>query len=175
MPRLLILTLRKLWLRLLWLWRWHSLLPLIGLLRRLICHLLPGLRLLLSLLLWKLTGTLWLALLLGPLLGGVADRVDRRRLLVAVNLAMAAVMVPVVTGHVWTVFAALTLVGVGAVLIEAAEAALLPSAVPADLRGDFNGLTRTVTEGMKLFAPAVGAALFTWVGGPAVAVLNAAT
>ncbi|MEU7867148.1 MFS transporter [Dactylosporangium sp. NPDC049140] len=118
---------------------------------------------------------LWLALLLGPVLGGVADRVNRRRLLVAVNLALGAVMVVVAAGHVWLVFAGLTLVGVGAVLIEAAEAALLPSALPAGLRGDFNGLTRTVTEGMKLFAPAAGAALFAWLGGPPVALLNAAT
>nr|BFE57018.1 hypothetical protein GCM10020063_015440 [Dactylosporangium thailandense] len=118
---------------------------------------------------------LWLALLLGPVLGGVADRVDRRRLLVVVNLALGAVMAVVATGHVWLVFAALTLVGAGAVLIEAAEAALLPSVVPAGLRGDFNGLTRTVTEGMKLFAPAAGAALFAWLGGPAVALLDAAT
>ncbi|MFI5910191.1 MFS transporter [Dactylosporangium sp. NPDC051541] len=118
---------------------------------------------------------LWFALLLGPVLGGVADRVDRRRLLVVVNLALAAVMATVAAGHVWLIFTALTLVGVGAVLLEAAEAALLPAVVEADLRGDFNGLTRTVTEGMKLFAPAAGAALFTVLGGPSVALLNAAT
>ncbi|WP_432972174.1 MFS transporter [Dactylosporangium sp. CA-233914] len=118
---------------------------------------------------------MWLALLLGPPLGGVADRVDRRRLLVGVNLALAAVMAAAATGHVWLVFAALALVGAGAVLIGAAEAALLPAVVPAGLRGDFNGLTRTVTEGMKLVAPAVGASMFTWLGGPSVALLNAAT
>ncbi|MFB9443686.1 MFS transporter [Dactylosporangium vinaceum] len=118
---------------------------------------------------------MWFALLLGPLLGGVADRVDRRRLLVAVNLVLAAVMVAVAAGPVWLLFGALSLVGVGAVLLEAAEAALLPSVVGPELRGDFNGLTRTVTEGMKLFAPAAGAALFTLLGGPSVALLNAAT
>ncbi|WP_433203872.1 MFS transporter [Dactylosporangium sp. CS-047395] len=118
---------------------------------------------------------MWLALLLGPWLGGVADRVDRRRLLVLVNLALGAVLATVSTGHVWLLFAALTLVGVGGVLIDAAEAALLPSVVPVELRGDFNGLVRTVIEGMKLIAPAAGAGLFTWLGGPAVAWLNALT
>ncbi|WP_433044381.1 MFS transporter [Dactylosporangium sp. CS-033363] len=118
---------------------------------------------------------MWLALLLGPWLGGVADRVDRRRLLVLVNLALGAVMATVSSGHVWLLFAALTLVGAGGVLIAAAETALLPSVVPADLRGDFNGLVRTVVEGMKLIAPAAGAGLFTWLGGPAVAWLNALT
>ncbi|GAA3452996.1 hypothetical protein GCM10018962_48290 [Dactylosporangium matsuzakiense] len=46
------------------------------------------------------------ALLLGPLLGGLADRVDRRRLLVAVNLVLAAVMVAVAAGPVWLLFGA---------------------------------------------------------------------
>ncbi|GAA2337594.1 MFS transporter [Dactylosporangium salmoneum] len=118
---------------------------------------------------------MWLALLLGPVLGGVADRTDRRRLLVAVNLALAVVMAAVALGRLWVLFAGLALVGVGAVLSGAAAAALLPAAVPQGLRGDFNGLVRSVTEGMKLVAPPVGAALFTVLGGPAVALLNAGT
>ncbi|MEV6929029.1 MFS transporter [Dactylosporangium sp. NPDC051485] len=118
---------------------------------------------------------MWLALLLGPVLGGVADRTDRRRLLVAVNLALAAVMAAVALGRLWMLFAGLALVGAGAVLAGAAEAALLPAAVPQGLRGDFNGLVRSVTEGMKLVAPPVGAALFTVLGGAAVALLNAGT
>ncbi|GAA4249920.1 MFS transporter [Dactylosporangium darangshiense] len=118
---------------------------------------------------------MWLALLLGPVLGGVADRVERRRLLVTVHLALAVVLAALASGRVWVIFAGLTLVGAGSVLAGAAEAAILPSVLPGELRGDFNGLVRTVAEGMKLFGPAAGAGLFALLGGPAVALLDAAT
>lgn len=122
---------------------------------------------------------LWAPTLAGPLLGTVADRFRRRRLLIAVNAALAAllpVLLAVRSGReVWLLLAVLTAVGAGAVLSDAAEAGLVVSAVPAELRGDFNGLRMTVNEGMKLLAPLAGAGLFVRAGGGAVAVLDAAT
>ncbi|MFI0776652.1 MFS transporter [Streptomyces sp. NPDC021212] len=74
---------------------------------------------------------------------------------------------------VWLLFTVLALVGVGAVLTNAAENALVASAIPGELRGDFNGLVRTAIESTKLLGPVAGAALFTVVGGPTVAALDA--
>ncbi|MFD5639507.1 MFS transporter [Streptomyces sp. NPDC127077] len=121
----------------------------------------------------------WAPTFAGPVIGTVADRVRRRPLLVATNLILAAVMTaPLLVrseDHVWLLFAALTLVGVGMVLTDAAETALVAAAVPAELRGDFNGLVLTAIESMKLLAPLAGASLFTAFGGPTVALLDAAT
>lgn len=121
----------------------------------------------------------WAPTLVGPLLGAAADRFRRRPLLVAVN-AVLAVLLPALLavragGDVWLLLVVLTAVGVGAVLCDAAQAGLAVSAIPAELRGDFNGLRMTVNEGMKLLAPLAGAGLFVHWGGGAVAVLDAVT
>ncbi len=122
---------------------------------------------------------LWLPLLAGPLIGGLADRLPRRRLLVATNVALSVVLVgPVAVrspGDVWLLFATLTLAGIGGVLIDATETALVTTAIPGDLRADLNGLVRSAIESMKLVAPAAGVGLFAALGGPAVALLDAAT
>ncbi|MFI0941849.1 MFS transporter [Streptomyces sp. NPDC021020] len=122
---------------------------------------------------------LWAPTLFGPLLGTAADRFRRRPLLVAVN-AVLAVLLPALLavragGDVWLLLVVLTAVGVGSVLCDAAQAGLVVSAVPAELRGDFNGLRMTVNEGMKLLAPLAGAGLFVRWGGGAVAALDAVT
>ncbi|MFF3417523.1 MFS transporter [Streptomyces sp. NPDC002698] len=122
---------------------------------------------------------MWLPAFAGPVIGTVADRVRRRPLLVAANLALAVVMTAPLfvrsEEQVWLLFAVLTLVGTGMVLTDAAETALVTAAVPDELRGDFNGLLLTALEGMKLFAPLAGASLFTSFGGRTVALLDAAS
>ncbi|WP_043182453.1 MFS transporter [Streptomyces sp. NRRL F-5123] len=121
----------------------------------------------------------WAPTLVGPLLGTAADRFRRRPLLVAVNAALAVLLPALLAvragGDVWLLLVVLTAVGVGSVLCDAAQAGLVVSAVPAELRGDFNGLRMTVNEGMKLLAPLAGAGLFVRWGGGAVAVLDAVT
>lgn len=119
----------------------------------------------------------WFPVLLGPAIGTAVDRVRRRRLLVGTNLTLAvALTAPVAVrsaGQIWILFAVLTLVGTGTVLIDAVETALVAATVPDRLRGDFNGLVRSAIESMKLLAPAAGAGLFAVLGGPAVALLDA--
>lgn len=121
----------------------------------------------------------WIPTLLGPVLGTVADRIRRRPLLVATNLALAMVLTAPLALHsterVWILFAVLALVGAGTVLTDAAETALVAAAVADELRGDFNGLVRTAIESMKLLAPVAGVGLFTAFGGSAVALLNSIT
>jgi MFS family permease len=121
----------------------------------------------------------WAPTWLGPAIGTLADRVRRRPLLVAVNLAMAAllpVLLAVRTADgVWLLFAVLLLYGAASVLCDAAEAAVVAAVVPEALRGDFNGLRMTANEAMKLLAPLIGAGLFVRFGGGPVAVLDAVT
>jgi len=109
----------------------------------------------------------------------MADRVKRRPLLIAANVALAVIMTAPLAVHtrgvVWVLFPVLTLIGTGMVLTQAAETALMASAVPDELRGYFNGLVRTVIESMKLIAPLAGAGLFSLWGGRAVALLDAVT
>lgn len=122
---------------------------------------------------------MWAPTLVGPVLGAVADRVRRRPLLVGCNLGMALLLPALLAvgsaGRVWIVFAVLLVYGVNAVVQDAAETALVASAVDRRLLGDFNGLRMTANEGMKLVAPLAGAGLYARFGGGSVAVLDAVT
>ncbi|MCB5181010.1 MFS transporter [Streptomyces antimicrobicus] len=122
---------------------------------------------------------LWAATPFGPALGTLADRGRRRTLLVRLNLALAALLLTLCAvdsaPRVWLLFAVLVVYGVGGVVAEAAEAALVAVAVDQELLGDFNGLRMAAGEGVKLIAPLAGAALYVRFGGVAVAVLDALT
>ncbi|APS22275.1 membrane protein [Streptomyces sp. Tue 6075] len=122
---------------------------------------------------------MWAPVLAGPALGALADRMDRKALLVRGNLVMACLLVPLVlvdSGRtVWLLFAVLVLYGASGVVLDAAESALVAGTVPASLLADFNGLRMTANEGMKLVAPLAGAGLYARFGGPAVALPAAAT
>ncbi|MGW3302721.1 MFS transporter [Streptomyces rubiginosohelvolus] len=122
---------------------------------------------------------MWAPVLAGPALGTLADRMDRKRLLVRGNLVTACLLVPLVlveSGRtVWLLFAVLVLHGASGVVLDAAESALVAATVPASLLADFNGLRMTANEGMKLVAPLAGAGLYVRFGGPAVALGAAAT
>ncbi|MFK0183028.1 MFS transporter [Streptomyces rubiginosohelvolus] len=122
---------------------------------------------------------MWAPVLAGPALGALADRMDRKVLLVRGNLVTACLLVSLVlvdSGRtVWLLFAVLVLHGASGVVLDAAESALVAGTVPASLLADFNGLRMTANEGMKLVAPLAGAGLYVRFGGPAVALLAAAT
>ncbi|WP_055698036.1 MFS transporter [Streptomyces silaceus] len=122
---------------------------------------------------------LWAPTLIGPLLGTLADRTRRRPLLVAANLATGVLVLSLFTvdgaGRLWILFAVLVVYGACGVVTDAAEAALVPTAVDKELLGDFNGLRMSANEGMKLVAPLAGAGLFAAYGGARVALLDAVT
>lgn len=65
--------------------------------------------------------------------------------------------------------------GAAGVVHDAAESALVATAVDKQLLGDFNGLRMTANEGMKLLAPLAGAGLYAAYGGARVALLDAVT
>jgi len=121
----------------------------------------------------------WAPTLAGPLLGTLADRVRRKPLLIAANLLLAALLLPLLTldspGRLWLLYTVLFVYGAAGVVHDAAESALVTAAVDRSLLGDFNGLRMTANEGMKLVAPLAGAGLYAAYGGPAVALLDAVT
>ncbi|MFD9204313.1 MFS transporter, partial [Streptomyces anthocyanicus] len=116
---------------------------------------------------------LWAPTLIGPALGTLADRTRRRPLLVWTNLGLAALLLPLLAvdspGTLWILFTVLLVYGAAGVVHDAAEAALVATAVDTRLLGDFNGLRMTANEGMKLLAPLAGAGLYAAYGGARVA------
>ncbi|MER8223434.1 MFS transporter [Streptomyces sp. NPDC094143] len=122
---------------------------------------------------------MWLPTLAGPLLGTLADRGRRKPLLIGVNLLLGGLLLTLVgidaPGELWLLYAVLFVYGAAGVVHDAAESALVATAVDPSLLGDFNGLRMTAAEGMKLLAPLAGAGLYTAYGGAGVALLDAAT
>ena len=99
--------------------------------------------------------------------GAYVDRLDRRRLLVAVNLTRGAVLAGLAAA-VWADVASLPvlyttffLFGTGETVADSTSVALLPSLVPADRLASANArLLGTYLVGNQLVAPPVGAWLF---------------
>jgi MFS family permease len=120
-----------------------------------------------------------LASLTAPFAGMIVDRVRRRRILVTVNLAGAAVVLLMLLVHrasdVWIVYVVMFLYGMTGALISSAQSAFLTVLLPSELLGDANGLLTTVREGLRLVAPLVGAGLFVVAGGGTVALIDAGT
>ena len=91
--------------------------------------------------------------LLAPVAGVVADRVRRRRLVLASNLAMAAVMLTLLgvdrASRVWLIYAVMTCYGVALALIDPAENALFAIMLDDGARARLNGLRMSLQEGCK--------------------------
>lgn len=121
----------------------------------------------------------WGLSLATPLFGLLADRVRRRRLVVAVNAAMAVVLLPLWlvhdAGDAWLVFAVMTAYGLALALLDPSESALIAGVLSADALARINGVRTAVTEGWKLVAPLAGAGIFVAAGGGVLAMLDAAT
>ncbi|UKF79687.1 MFS transporter [Clavibacter californiensis] len=117
--------------------------------------------------------------LLAPAVGLLVDRVRRRTLLVATNVAMAAAVLLLTfvstAEDVGIVYVVMVLYGLGAVVISSAQTALLPAVVGSELLADANGLLQTVRQGLRLAGPLIGVTLLARFGGGTVAVIDAAT
>ncbi|WP_433532789.1 MFS transporter [Micromonospora sp. CA-263727] len=116
--------------------------------------------------------------LAGPWLGALVDRMPRRPLVIAANLTLAASLPSLLAvrgpDQVWLLFFVATVYGIGYVLIDAGESALLPAALSPSELGHVNGWRSSAQEGVKLVAPLAGAGLYAWQGGHLVALLAAA-
>jgi MFS family permease len=114
-----------------------------------------------------------------PLAGMLVDRVRRRPLLIATNLATAAAVLPLLAVHdrggLWLIYAVAAAYGASYSILGSGQTALLSSVLPADLLADANGALQTLREMQRLIAPLAGAGLFSALGGGAVAIIDAAT
>lgn len=121
----------------------------------------------------------WAPTAAGPALGAVVDVLGARPVLVWTNVVMGAALCLLFLvrspAQVWLLFAVLLMYGVSFVVLDAAEAAVLPDAVPEALLAGVNGLRMSASEGTRLAAPLLGAGLFAVAGGDAVVALDAAT
>jgi MFS family permease len=128
-------------------------------------------------------GLTFLAFILGyfaaPVSGAVADRFRRRPLLIAANLATAALVCALLLvggkGQVWLIYLVMLGYGASASLITSAQTALLPALVPDDLLGDANSALQMAQQGLHILSPLLGAGLLASVGARPVILLDAGT
>lgn len=117
--------------------------------------------------------------LAAPLMGVWVDRVRRRPFLIAVNVASAVALLPLLlvrtADQVWIIFVVMVAYGVSLVVVDPAENALFAVLFRDEMRQQINGLRLALQEGGKVVAPLFGAGLFALVGGGAVAAVDAAT
>src|SRR5262249_34743851 len=117
--------------------------------------------------------------LIAPAFGLAVDRLRKRPLMIATDLAIGLVLLSLLFVHdrsdVWIIYVVTLLYGASGYLITSAQSALLTRMLPPEQLGEANGWLQTFSEGSRLIAPLIGAALFAAVGGAAVAVLDAAT
>lgn len=122
---------------------------------------------------------LWMVLpaLIAPLLGMFVDRFRRRPVLIWGNLASSLVVLPLLlvrdAGDVWVIWAVAFFYGISFIVLPAALNGLLKELMPDQLLVEANSSLQTVKEGYRLIGPLIGAGLFGWLGGGAVAVLDA--
>jgi MFS family permease len=117
-------------------------------------------------------------MVLAPFVGWLVDRFRRRPFFVAVNVATAIALVPLVfvrdRGDVWIIYAVGVTYGLSYIAVSAALSGLLKEIVPAELLAEANGALQTVRQGLRLGGPLAGAGLYATVGGWALAAVAAA-
>jgi MFS family permease len=115
--------------------------------------------------------------LFAPLLGMWIDRFRRRPLLIWGNLASSLVVLPLLlvrdASDVWVIWVVAFFYGISFIVLPAALNGLLKELMPERLLVDANSSLQTVKEGYRLLGPLLGAGLFGWLGGGAVAVVDA--
>jgi len=122
-------------------------------------------------------GLLGLPAILAPVLGHIADRVSRRRLLAVSNFAVGVVVLGLLlvdrAEQLWIVYTVTVLYATIAYLTAAAQSGLVRDLLPDAALASGNGLLATIDQGFRLVAPLIGAGLYVALGPHAVAALSA--
>jgi MFS family permease len=117
--------------------------------------------------------------LMAPLMGVGVDRVRRKPLLVWGHVASGLMVLPLLlvngAGQVWIIWGVAACYGVSFIVLPAALNGLLKELMPEEMLVDANASLQTTKESFRLFGPLIGAVLYTWLGGWAVALLDSAT
>ena len=117
-------------------------------------------------------------MLLSSVAGVLADRWDRRRLVIVANLIMAALTAPLAfaqTGGLWIVYVCMFSLALTGLVVPPAENALLPTLAGRDRLTQANALNALNDNLARIAGPAVGAAGLTLGGFVAVVIFNVAT
>lgn len=107
-------------------------------------------------------------LVLSPLAGVLADRWDRRRLMLVVTLAQAVALLPLLTGDLVLVNVVMAVQAALASLFEPARTALLPEVVGREQVAAANGLAGVNANLARLIGASLGGLVLAWGGLPGV-------
>ena len=117
--------------------------------------------------------------LLSPVTGIIVDRLPRKRTLMTVNAATALILFSLVTVHnssrLWLLYLVMFLYGVSATITTSAFNGLKEQLMPKELFGEASGLSQAAQQGVRLITPALGLGILAAFGGPALAIMDAAT
>ena len=116
---------------------------------------------------------------LAPLAGHLADRVQRRRLLIITNAATGLMVLSLLAVHsqaqLWIIYVVAFCYGASSSILSSAGAGLRKDMLAGDDLAAANASLQTVSQGLRIVAPLVGAGLYVAVGGAAVAIMDAVT
>jgi len=105
------------------------------------------------------------AILLGPLTGILLDRFDRKKVMIAAEIASAVVVVAVpLASSPKAVYLLAGLLSAGRQFTGPARLALIPDVVPSSLLDRANSLIMVTRNVVLLVGPAVGGAIVAWHG-----------
>lgn len=117
--------------------------------------------------------------LAAPLAGQLVDRVKRRPLLITTNVCCALAVLSLLTvqsrSQLWVMYVVSFIYGTAGLIINAAGAGLLKDLLTDDDLASANAASTTISQGLRIISPLVGAALYARFGGGSVAVLDTAT
>jgi MFS family permease len=116
---------------------------------------------------------------LAPATGLLVDRFPRRSVLV-INDAMAALSIALLLlvhnrHDIWLIYVVAGTYGISGQIYRAARGGLLHSMVPDELLGEANGLFSSLSQGLKIIGPLVGAGIYVAWGGGVVALADIGT
>lgn len=118
-------------------------------------------------------------IVLSSLTGVLADRWDRRRLMIVTNLLQAGVLLPLLfvgsAGDLWIVYAVVVAESCLAQLFAPAEQAMVPVLVPAEQLVTANALNGQARDIARLIGAALGGIVIGFGGLTALAIVDAAT
>jgi MFS family permease len=117
--------------------------------------------------------------LFSPFTGILVDRLPRKKTLMITNALTALILLSLVTVHhasqVWLIYLVMFFYGVSATITGSAFSGLKERLMPKELFGEASGLSQAAQQGVRLIAPGLGLGLLAAYGGPALAVMDAAT
>jgi MFS family permease len=115
-------------------------------------------------------------LLLGPVAGILIDRCDRKRLLIATDLARTLLILLLAVTHVlWTVYLLAALLAVGATLFNPALQAVIPALLDEQERLAANSVAWSSGRLVQIIGAALAGGLIAWAGTTLAFLVNAAS